>query len=313
MSAELELEPKRKKPRASLQPDSIDLGRPHVPRTQKVDEIIAVATQKKRVILGGTAATGTTSLLELLMQRLRHNGDQAVQEDMFNDPEFLKRILETLETHGLALGGRERAETTFGSRKNKLWILLDDAQKAYGDAFESFWTFLFKTLPKWSLNGNLIIVVASTYDETLGASPVSFQLVEHLTPHASHNEALAIYNLYTDAWKHMKSWEGFRNDLLTLSWLAKSKAELDGDAIMYGEEGDDNDNYDYGRNEDEFHIGVIMAAMWFLSVRYKRTNYTEDKARGDLRTQTFFKTFCDATRNQFICRSLNGTKFLTYC
>ena len=44
---------------------------------------------------------------------------------------------------------------------------------------------------------------------------------------------------------HTKSWEDFRNDLLTLSWLAKSKAELDGDAVMCGVEGEDNDNYNY--------------------------------------------------------------------
>ena len=165
-----------------------------------------------------------------------------------------------------------------------------------------FGRFFLKTLPKWSLNGNVIIVVATTHDETLGASPVSFELVEHVTPHASHDEALAIYNLYTDGWKNTKSWEDFRTDLLTLSWLSKAKAELAGDAVMYNdEEGEDNENYNYDNNEEEFHIGVIMAAMWFLSVRYKRTNYTEDKARGDLRTQTFFlKTCFDATRNRLI-------------
>lgn len=128
--------------------------------------------------------------------------------------------------HGLAVGERERAENAFASRKNKLWILLDDAQKAFDDTFDSFWTFLFKTLPKWNLRGKLIIVVATTYDETLGASPVSFQLVKHVSPHASFGEATAIFNLYTDAFNHIRMWTGFRNDVLSLSCLAESTLEL---------------------------------------------------------------------------------------
>ena len=54
---------------------------------------------------------------------------------------------------------------------------------------------------------------------------------------------------------------------------------------------DDEDGVEIDRHschQDEFHIGVIMAAIWFLSVKYKRTNYTEDVARNELRTSTFF-------------------------
>ena len=47
------------------------------------------------------------------------------------------------------------------------------------------------------MKGKLFAVVATTYDETLGVSPVHFRSYKHFSPHIIEEEARLLYDLHT--------------------------------------------------------------------------------------------------------------------
>ena len=61
-------------PSPSLKTDGIALDRPHLGRERVVQEIFETALEKQFVVLKSPAATGKTSLLQLLEQALKVRG-----------------------------------------------------------------------------------------------------------------------------------------------------------------------------------------------------------------------------------------------
>ena len=243
-----------------LQIDSIDLGSPHLKRTGRVKETLELASSRTRVVVGGSPSTGKSSLLELLADEIRQSSDDEVyQADVYGTEAAISTILEELRNYYSISTSRIATVDAFKERKNKVWILFDECQNAYGPKFDEFWAFLFKTLVKYPLDKKLIIVAATTYDETLGPSPTYFEGLDHASPHFSLVEAQELYHLHTQHWQGMKDWEKFRDALLGYASL----------------------------NGDLFHTGVIMAGMFLLSPNCKRDDYTEDEALIALRSPTF--------------------------
>ena len=60
-----------------LNTDGIDLQRPHLRRENTVQAILQTARNGQHVVLCSAAATGKTSLLQLLRQRLKLEGANA--------------------------------------------------------------------------------------------------------------------------------------------------------------------------------------------------------------------------------------------
>lgn len=252
----------------ALQIDSINLEEPHLARTEKVDEIVATVTEKHRVVIGGSPSTGKSSLLELLGKRVKDSGDETLQIDMVDNEDAAARFFTKLREKYSISEDRESTVSAFRQRTKKLWVLIDEAQNAYTPQFDGLWAFLFKTLVKYPMQGKLLIAVASTYDETLGPSPVYFEGIDHVSPHASQAEAANLYNLHTQHWNQMHSWGMFLDDLLSHSWMDEGEQRMD-------------------EGESKFHFGVMMAGIFMLSSNCKRTSYTEEDAMSHLRSQIF--------------------------
>ena len=146
---------------AILQPDSIDLTRPHLQREGLLRQVEALARARQYVIVGGPPATGKSSLLELLRQKMEKAGDKVVSIDIVNTPSAPDDIFDVLKSHGVT-ANRDETVQAFQARDRGLWLLIDEAQNGYSARFEPMWSFLFKSIVKYGLKDKLFIVVAST-------------------------------------------------------------------------------------------------------------------------------------------------------
>lgn len=256
---------KRKHHGANLQPDSIDMRRPHLGRGNAIADIINIAREKQHVIIGGSPATGKSSLLELLARNVNESGHASVSMDLENTATAPNEMIDLLKSHGVT-SNRNETEAVIKARDNNLWVLIDEAQNGYTPQFDVLWSLLFKKLVKYNVKEKLFVVVASTYDETLGASPVHFKGHHHFSPHVSEQEARELYQLHTKDWHTISSWDAFCDTLLSLSWITTSD----------------------GGTAAQFHIGVMIAGLYLLQSNFKNLSYTEDNALHDLRSSSLF-------------------------
>jgi len=61
-------------PSPSIKSDGISMSSSHLPRTSVVQEIYSIAKTQQHVVVGSSAATGKTSLLQLLAEGLEAKG-----------------------------------------------------------------------------------------------------------------------------------------------------------------------------------------------------------------------------------------------
>ena len=246
-----------------LQPDGIDLTKPHLGQEILLNEIVECATEKQFVIIGGSPATGKSSLLDLLRCKLEANGDEVVSYSILNFSTASTDMINLLKSYGIT-NNRNQTIETFNKQDQgyRLWLLIDEAQNGYSTEFEPIWSFLFKIVPTYTLKGKLFIVVASTYDETLGVSPVHFKAHQHYSPHINEDEARYLYKLHTKNWHQMSTWKAYCNNLLSLSWIYSSEEGV----------------------PPRFHIGVVIAGLYLLVSNFKNKSFTEADALNRLRS-----------------------------
>lgn len=257
-----------KRNRSILQPDSIDLTRPHLQREGLLRQVEATARERQHVIVGGPPATGKSSLLELLRQKMEKAGDKVVSIDIVNTSTAPDDIFNVLKSHGVT-SNRDETVQAFQARDHGVWLLIDEAQNGYSARFEPVWSFLFKSIVKYGLKDKLFVVVASTYDETLGVSPVHFNAHPHISPHITGEEARTLYKLHTQEWQGgMTNWSSFCDTLLSLSWIVHHNVAGGADAS----------------SSSRFHIGVVIAGIYLLQSNFKRPAYTENDAMHSLRS-----------------------------
>jgi hypothetical protein len=152
--------------------DSIDLRSTHLPRRHLVDKMTDILSKSRFLLLSSSAASGKTSLLKLFQQR---TSDRCIGISChvvsYTPIEMFKEI-------GIDL---EKQTITNELCENRCVIMLDDAQKWYGEKNEGFWSLLFKSGPLW-IPTNVKFIISATYSISLGPhSPVVFKNHPRLT------------------------------------------------------------------------------------------------------------------------------------
>jgi hypothetical protein len=94
-----------------------------------------------------------------------------------------KMILDILEQYHIPTMGDL---TALKKVTAQTWILIDDAQRAYTDAYEDLWIFLIKDLRK---NRNIKVIIATTHDMT---TPAAIGSLPHVFDNFNEVEVLQL-------------------------------------------------------------------------------------------------------------------------
>ena len=215
-----------------LKSDGIYLKGDHLRRSDIVDNIIHVARTRQHVIVGSPPATGKTALLQLVEQKLRGISGSTVHrlhlKDRGPDNLFLR-----LTNKGI----KEDSLTAL----EKCWLILDDAQNMYDDVYDAFWPFVVKDIGSASVEDNLSVIIAATYDYGTTRSPVQFKDLPHVHGNISLEEANELFSMHTIVWGY-QGWKKYSEALLAISRL----------------------------DSGEYHIGVIIGGIRLLEESRKR-------------------------------------------
>ena len=141
----------------SFKNDGISPQKKHLPRSQVIQAIYDTALEKQHVVLGSSAATGKTSLLQLLEKRLmeeEEEGASAIRINM-NSTDTADSLLQQLAEEGICKEVKKLRSL------EKTWLLLDDAQNAYDRKFDPFWHFVVKEIAGACVEDNSFVVVAA--------------------------------------------------------------------------------------------------------------------------------------------------------
>jgi hypothetical protein len=95
------------------------------------------------------------------------------------------------------------------------WLLLDDAQNAYDRKFDPFWHFVVKEIAGACVEGNLFVVVATTYDLSTPDSPAGFSGLEHVEPDVTEEEVKTLFGMHAQVWGY-ETWSKFEGTLIEL-------------------------------------------------------------------------------------------------
>jgi hypothetical protein len=120
-------ESSRKRPKPvspSFKNDGISLlSKPHLPRSDVVQQIYDTAKEKQHVVLDSSAASGKSSLIQLIEKKvLQEYGDANVIRINLNSMGTLDDLIEQLKEEGLDFRGTKKLQEL----KNT-WLLLGDA------------------------------------------------------------------------------------------------------------------------------------------------------------------------------------------
>jgi hypothetical protein len=241
----------------SLEADGISSQRNHLPREAAVQELYNTAKQRQHVVIGSSAATGKTSLIQLLENKLEREEGTTVLKINLNRSFTAKYYLERLAKEA----GIE--QSTLKEAKNT-WLLFDDAQNADDKEYDSLWHFIVKEIGGVDeTEGNLFVVIAATYDlRTAPVSPAAFRSLIHISPIVTRAEAEALFNMHADWWGYA-NWNRFCDQLIQISKFSDSAS---------------------------YHIGVVMAGIRMMEDMRKRPGgeeFTEERALTALRQENY--------------------------
>jgi hypothetical protein len=124
----------------SFKNDGISPSKPHLPRSDVVQQIYDTAKEKQHVVLCSSAATGKTSLIQLIKKKvLQEDGDANVIRINLYPMHTVDDLMVLLKEKGLDFRDTEKLQEL----KNT-WLLLDDAQHCYERIFDPFWQLVIK-------------------------------------------------------------------------------------------------------------------------------------------------------------------------
>ena len=264
----------------SLKTDGIALDRQHLGREKVVQEIFETALEKQFVVLGSPAATGKTSLLQLLEQALKVRAKEKQQECRvirFHTVDIgADALIRQLEKKGIS-----NDVEVLRQHKNT-WLLIDDAQNVYASKYAPFWHIVVKGIISAGVLGqNLFVVIATTYNLATPESPVNLSLLPQVTVDVEESEVKELFRMHTEHW-NLNNWFEYRNSLLQISRINS-------------------------RKEDAYHIGIVMRGIQRLErMRKECDDFSEDKALRDLRGASFaeFMERCFKTRDDVVTPKL---------
>ena len=237
----------------SLKTDGIFIRKNHLPRSDVVQQIYATAKSQQYVVIGASAATGKTSLLQLVEKELEQEGANVIRLSILDRGTGV--LFEQLEGEGIGNNKKLR------ELKNT-WLLLDDAQNAYANEYAPFWQFVVKTISSAGVDDNLFVVIAATYDLSTPESPVDFRSLQHIDPNITEHEARELFKMHTE----VLNYQGWVNYLETLIKISKFSGL------------------------QSFHIGVVMAGIRVLDELRKepgQRDFNEKIALASLRDEPF--------------------------
>ena len=246
-------------PVSSFKSNGITLSKAHLPRKDVVDDIFEKADKHQIVVVASPASTGKTSLLQLIRKRLideDQEGLDVVKLYMRSDKtsDYYTDLL--ANEYGIDSTNQKKVDD---SNKKVFWLLLDDAQNCYDIKFNLFWQFLNKAVESGDFEGQLYVIIASTYDLSTKGSPVDFRNYVHIYPDATEDETGKLLDIHMDALE-CKEWAVYRESMLKISKLASHPS-----------------------GETRHHIGVGMAGMRLIAEKLSATR----KRPRDLQ-ETFF-------------------------
>ena len=233
--------------------DGILPDRPHLFREAAVEGILRTAREGQYVVIGSSAATGKTALLQLIRQKLKSQGSNVIRislRDIGYDA-IQAQFRDKGITHDF--DALEQVRNT--------WLLLDDAQSVYEPKYFPLWEFLVKDIASAGISSNLKVIIAATYDLRTPGSPVQFRDLPHISAAATEEEARHLFHIYASAWG-WDQWDQFQDNLVSLSELTSS----------------------------HYHLGVVIAGLRLLDELRKmpgQQGLDEAKALSCLRSETF--------------------------
>ncbi|KAL3903333.1 MAG: hypothetical protein SGILL_010485 [Bacillariaceae sp.] len=214
----------------SLKSNGIKLESNHLPRDSVVKSIIETAQKEQFVVLGSTAATGKTSLLQLVKAELEdeHAANVVEINPYTGDP--VLELFDELKNRGIS---KQKSDL---KRLRNTWLLIDDGQNIYDEQYAGFWQFIVKTISSADVTNNLFVIIAATYDLATPKSPVTFSNLTHVESLISLDEGKSLVAMFQKEW-NIQDWRAFPETLLKLSRFTGT---------------------------DFYHIGVIMAGIHVL-------------------------------------------------
>lgn len=215
-----------------LKSDGISMKGDHLRRSDIVDSIIQVARARQHVVVGSPPATGKTALLQLVEQKLRGIPGSTVHRLHLKDTGSAN-LFERLAKKGVE-------EDSLTALEN-CWLILDDAQNVYDDAYNSFWQFVVKDIGSASVDDKLCVIIAATYDYGTTLSPVQFKDLPHVHANISLEEAKELFSMHAKIWGY-QGWTKYFEALLAISRL----------------------------HSGEYHIGVLIGGLRLLEESRKR-------------------------------------------
>jgi hypothetical protein len=268
-----------------LKTDGIVLERLHLPREQKMEEILRTARQRQHVVIGSPPATGKTSLLQLIRHKLRSQGANVIRMSLRDVG--VDSLSKQLENKGIVNDYDELEKI------RNTWLLLDDAQSVYDSKYFPLWQFLVKDIASADVGNNLFVIIAATHDLGTPTSPVQLKDIAHVSPSASKDEARQLFQMHAAVWKY-DSWDQYENTLLSLCNLTSF----------------------------EYHLGVVIAGVRLLDEARKdpgRRGFDESRALSLLRSEHFMHRLdrCfqllddvpDEARNRILDIVLSGSQY----
>lgn len=207
-------------------------------------------------MIGSPAATGKTSLIQLLEKKLEREEGTTVLKINLNRCFTTEYYLGTLRKEaGIEQSKLKEAKNT--------WILFDDAQNTYDEKYDPLWHFIVKEIGGVDeTEGNLFVVIAATYDLRTTESPADFRSLIHNDPNVTRAEAKALFNMHAEWWGYA-NWNRFCDHLVEISRFSDSHS---------------------------YHIGVVMAGVRMMEEMRKRPGreeFTEERALTALRQENY--------------------------
>ena len=210
--------PSTKRPREEqvsspvLRTDGIALKGNHLKRTNVVNRIISTARERQHVVVGSSPATGKTSLLQLVEQIVER--DEATVIRFSPRHRGLGTLFSILAEEGFPASGTSKLK-----QLRNTWLMLDDAQSAYGEEYFPFWEYVVKDVQAADVSNNVFVVIGATYDLATHDSPVQFKDLAHVHENISREEANELFLMFAKVWGY-ESWETYADTLLKVSKLS---------------------------------------------------------------------------------------------
>jgi hypothetical protein len=145
-------------------------------------------------VIGSSAATGKTSLIQLLEKKLEGETGATVVRIDLNSTDTVESLFQDLAAAGISRRVQELRQL-----KNT-WLLFDDAQNAYDQKYHPFWHFIVKSISGGGVDDNVFVVVAATYDLSTPESPVNFRSLEHIDPNLTEDEVRDLFLMHAEVW-----------------------------------------------------------------------------------------------------------------